>query len=265
MDPGDTIRVLGPIDVVRAVRALTVGGRHLRALLGALVVGAGHSVTIDQLEIAMWGEDRVPDAAHASLHTCVSRVRRLLGSDSVVLTDHAYRLDVVRAQIDALQFEDLFTTALDLRDDPQRRRDVCRDALALWRGDAFGDLFDAEPFRLEAMRLDGLRISTMELALAAELQLGRHAVVTAELESAVHEHPYRERFWHLLVDALIAGDRRVEAATACRQLRTVLADAGIEPGERLEQLEHRLLVIDGLGGTGEGPGAAAGCRVASGT
>jgi DNA-binding SARP family transcriptional activator len=236
------IRVLGPIDIVLAGRVEPIGSHQVRALLGALVVGAGHSVAIDLLEAAMWGEDRVPESAGATLHTVVSRLRHVLGDDAVRLVDHSYQLDVYRDQIDALRFEDLFTAALDAEGDPALRRTHCRQALALWRGDPFGDLYDVEPFRLEAMRLDQLRLSTMELALAAELELGRHAIVTAELESAVHEHPYRERFWHLLIDALIAGDRRVEAAAACRQLRAVLAEAGLEPGERLEQLERRLSI-----------------------
>lgn len=240
MDCSDMIRVLGPIDVVRARRVTPIGSHQLRALLGALVIGAGHSVPVDLLEAAMWGEGRVPEAAGGSLHTSVSRLRQLVGGETIILTDHSYRLDVHRDQIDALRFEDLFTTALDTEDDPHRRRASCREALALWRGDPFGDLCDTESFRLEAMRLDQLRLSAMELALAAELALGRHAIVTAELESAVHEHPYRERFWHLLIEALIAGDRRVEAAAACHRLRAVLADAGLEPGERLEQLERRL-------------------------
>lgn len=240
MDHADLIRVLGPIDVVRSGHVLPIGSHQLRALLGALVIGAGHSVAIDLLEAAMWGEDHVPSAASGSLHTCVSRLRQLLGHQAISLTDHAYRLDVRRDQIDALCFEDLLTAALDAGDDPRLRRTQCRRALGYWRGEAFGDLADAEPFRLEAMRLDQLRLSAMELALASELELGRHAIVTAELESAVHEHPYRERFWHLLIEALIASDRRIEAAAACRRLRELLADAGLEPGERLVQLEQRL-------------------------
>lgn len=254
MDPGDRIRVLGPIDVVRDGRVVTIGSRQVRALLGALVVGAGRSVPIDLLEAAMWGEDHVPDTASDSLHTCVSRLRQLVGNETIELADHAYRLDVRRDQIDAMCFEDLFVAALDAADDPPLRRTRCRTALALWRGEPFGELSDAEPFRLEAMRLDQLRLSAMELALDAELALGRHAVVTAELESAVQEHPYRERFWHLLIEALIEGDRRIEAAGACRRLRRLLGDAGLEPGARLVELEHRLSISPTT--TDGGPDAA---------
>jgi DNA-binding SARP family transcriptional activator len=234
------IRVLGPIDLVRDDAVVTLGSSHLRYLLGMLVIAAGHSVSSHRLEAAIWGES-LPASADDSLHTYVSRLRHVLGHDLIELRNHGYALVVTRDQIDALRFEDLFVTAEQSRSDPDACLALCRRALDMWRGDPFGDLADAEPFRLEAMRLAELRSATMELALGCELALGRSANVVAELESAVLEYPYRERLWYLLIDALDREERRVEALRAAQRLRAVLADAGVGVSDELKMLEDRIL------------------------
>jgi DNA-binding SARP family transcriptional activator len=242
----DMIRVLGPIDLLTGAGVVPVGGRNARALLAALVVAAGHAVPTDALLDAVWG-DSPPSTGDEMVHTYVSRLRQILGNDVIVRADHMYRLAVTRDQIDALRFEDLMVAATEARDEPSRCRVLCHQALDLWRGEPFGDLFDEEAFRLEAMRLDELRVSTMELALEAELALGRNELVVAELASAVEEHPYRERLWHLLIEALVRSDRRVEALVACGRLRGVLAEAGLEAGTVVCDLEARIRQSSGVG------------------
>lgn len=243
MQRDHSIRVLGPIDLVTPAGVRTVGSRNARALLGALVVAAGRNVPVEQLQFVLWG-DAPPHSADNSLQTYVSRLRHLLGNDAVVRADHSYRLVVERDQIDALQFEDLLVRATEERSDPHARHATCRAALALWRGEPFGDLGDDETFRLEAMRLEELRLAVVELDLEAEIALGHHEIVTAELESAVLEHPLRERLWYLLAEALLCADRRVEALRTCQRLRETLADAGLEPGPGLRAIEDRIFRSD---------------------
>jgi DNA-binding SARP family transcriptional activator len=240
MDGSDLIRVLGPVDIVLGGQATGMGSRHGRALLAALVVAAGHAVSIRQLEAAVWGDDP-PRSADDSLHTYVSRLRHLLGHDTIERVDHSYRLAVGRGQIDALRFEDLLAEAEQHRSDPETCLRLSREALALWRGEPFGDLADVDAFRLEAMRLEELRVAAMELALESELALGGSGIVVAELDSAVEEYPYRERLWYLLIRALQRDDRRVEALRACQRLREVLAEAGLGPGDELRTLEAEVL------------------------
>lgn len=239
MRHGHQIRVLGPIDLLTPDGIRSIGSRHARRLLGVLVVAAGHAVSIDQARYALWGE-RPPPSADNTLQTYISRLRRLLGSGTIRRADHTYRLDVERDQIDAIRFEDLLIEAEDHRDDPTRVSALCRTALTLWRGEPFGDFVDDEPFHLESIRLDQLRLACMELALESELSIGRHEIVLAELESVVQEHPYRERLWYLLIDALLRDERRIEALQACRRLRESLAEAGLGASSELEHLEDRV-------------------------
>ena len=229
------VRVLGPVDVWTPAGAIEVGGARQRALLGALATGAGRAVSADQLQQVVWGDDP-PRTATNTLQTYISHVRELLGDAAIIRRDHSYKLDLRVVDVDALEFERLVRRAR-ADDDASRRWRLCRAALRLWRGAAFGDLADEPSFQLETYRLEELRLTAMELSMGADLELGRHDLVVGELESAVREYPYRERLWHLLVRALVLGDRRVEALRTCEELRRVLADAGITPGEELAELE----------------------------
>ncbi len=141
-----------------------------------------------------------------------------------------------------MRFEDLLTQATELRSEPEHCESLCREALQLWRGTPFGDLSDDDPFRLEAIRLEALRLATIELDLESELALGRHEIVVAELQGAVEEHPYRERLWYLLIEALLLDDRRVEALRTCSRLRDCLAEVGLGVSEELSHLEDRILL-----------------------
>lgn len=240
MQPGKIIRVLGPIDVLTPGGPVSVGGHHARALLGGLVLAAGRSVSIPQLERTIWG-DAPPPSADSSLQTYIWRLRRILGPGAVEHVERSYRLDARRDQIDALCFEDLLASANDARDDPERCSALCREALALWRGMPFGELADEEPFWLEAMRLDELRIATMRVLLEAQVASGRLEVAIAELACVVREHPYREHMWHLLIEALRQDGRRTDALLACHRLRANLAELGIEPGDELAAIEAELV------------------------
>lgn len=235
-----TVRVLGPVDVMTSDGPRSVGGAQPRAVLAALAIGAGHAVEIDQLFRTLWG-DQLPDSAANTLQSYISDLRYLLGATTIKRVDHAYELDVGPDHIDAVRFERLLGEAIAAKDDPEECSRRCRDALGLWRGRPFGDLADDEPFRLEAYRLDELRLAAMELSIEADLALGNHELIVSELEVAIEEHPYREHLWYLLIEALAACGRRVEALRVCRRLRTVLAEVGVQPNDDLRALEQQIL------------------------
>ena len=233
------VRLLGPIDVLTTAGPVAVGGHSRRVLLGGLALRAGHAVPIDELSEMLW-PDGPPQTAGNIIQSYVSHLRHEFGNGLIVLTDHSYMLDLESVDIDALQFEGLARRAYAV-DDLEQRLECCRDGLALWRGRPFGELANEEYFELETYRLDSLREAVMELSLDTELQLGRHDLIVGELESAVREHPFNERLWLLLIEALAVGDRRVEALRACGELRRTLGSVGIEMGERVAALERRIL------------------------
>ena len=66
----------------------------------------------------------------------------------------------------------------------------------------------------EVPRLAELRLQAAELGVDAELRLGRHGVVIAELERMAAAHPLRERLHALLMLALYHDGRQAEALAA---------------------------------------------------
>jgi len=66
----------------------------------------------------------------------------------------------------------------------------------------------------EIARLDHLRLDVIEGRLEAELALGMHAELVAELEALVGEHPFRERLWGQLMLALYRSGRQADALEA---------------------------------------------------
>jgi DNA-binding SARP family transcriptional activator len=240
MRTGHVIRVLGPIDILTPQGPSAVGGRHQQIVLAALVLSVGHAVPADHLVDMVWGEE-VPSSAGATLLSHVSRLRSLIGQDSIVRQNHSYVLNADAASVDALCFEKLVAKAIDERREAERCRALCQEALSLWRGVPFGDLADDFPFRLEAIRLEEIRHSTMELRFESDLALGHHDLVVGAIEAAVEESPYRERLWYLLIEALSMQERRVEALRVCQDFRQALGEAGIEPRQRLADIEDALL------------------------
>jgi class 3 adenylate cyclase len=119
-----------------------------------------------------------------------------------------------------------------------RRRSACRGA-------PLADLA-YEPFaQREIARLEDLRAGALEQLIEAKLALGSHAEVISQLEPLITEHPYRERLRAQLMLALYRCDRKADALQAYQDARRQLVEElGIEPGERLRELERAILAQD---------------------
>lgn len=233
------VRVLGPIDLVVAGTVTPLGSRFGRMLLATLALSANHMISTDELAQVLWG-DTPPRSRDNTLQTYVSRLRHLIGAWRIIAEDHCYQLTITPHELDALVFESRISEALGLRDEPVRCMDITRSALNLWRGAAFGEFAEKDPFRLEAIRLHEMRLAAMELRFECELALGHEAIVVGALEAMVEEYPYRERMWYMLIAALSLSGRRVEALRACRRLREILAEVGLEPTEGIRELEEEV-------------------------
>ncbi|MBA2443816.1 MAG: tetratricopeptide repeat protein, partial [Nocardioidaceae bacterium] len=123
--------------------------------------------------------------------------------------------------------------------------EVAAAGLDLWRGPAFGDLADFAFAQSEALRLEAMRLETIEDLLEAELALGQHHHVVAELEMFVEEHPLRERSRGQLMLALHRCGRQADALGVYRAGRRQLIDElGLEPGKELQNLQQSILRDD---------------------
>ena len=99
--------------------------------------------------------------------------------------------------------------------------------------------------RLRSARLEELRLAATEARIDADLALGRHDALTAELEQLAAGHPVRERLHGQLMLALYRSGRQADALAAYGRVRGLLAgELGIDPGEPLRRLHASVLAHD---------------------
>ena len=237
--------LLGPLEVFRGEAVVAAGGQKRRALLARLLIEAGRTVSVDALVDALWGEAPPPTAVKM-VHIYVSQLRKELPLEALRTRPPGYVLEVAPEALDLLRFTRLCGEGrAALADgDAARAATLLRDALALWRGPALAEF--SEPFAAqEAAHLEELRLLALEDRLDADLALGRHAAVVAELQALVAAHPLRERPRGRLMLALYRAGRHADALATYHDLRVTLHDElGIDPSAALRELQVRILNQD---------------------
>ena len=247
--------ILGPLEVRSASDVVPIRRGLPRAILVALVLRRGHTVTADFLVDLLWG-DALPRNPANALQIQVSYLRKTLGAaqpdGSSVLETRAggYALLVQPEQVDAHRFEMAarsFTPLYTLRSQAElvQALEEVERALGMWRGDALEDVAGMEFARGEITRLEELRWVAMERRVDLQLRLGRHGDTVAEVSELVQRMPLRERFHEQLVLALYRSGRQADALRAYGDARrTLVEELGIEPGSDLRDLERRVLEQD---------------------
>ena len=236
-------RVLGPLEVLVDGRPVRLGAPKHRATLALLVCRPNTVVPSARLVDGLWG-DEPPASVGNLVQGYVSGLRKVLGKEAIETQGAGYVLRIERGALDLQRFEELAhdgSRALE-QGDPASASASFREALALWRGPALADLADEPALELVSNRLEELRVLALERRIEADLALGRHADVVAELEELIAEHPLRERPRGLLMTALYRSGRQADALGAYRNARVVLVDElGIEPSGWLTALHAAIL------------------------
>ncbi|WP_191908019.1 BTAD domain-containing putative transcriptional regulator [Nocardioides cynanchi] len=259
------VGVLGPVVARIDARAIDLGTPKQRALIAALALSAGRPVAVDVIVDLLWG-DAPPAGVAGTLQAYVSGLRRVLEptrqrrAPATVLVTAApgYALRLAAGALDAERFERVVDEQhrrlrlLSGHGPPALSADellagarALEEALGLWRGTPYAELEDAPRAVAERTRLEELRLVAREDLAVAELALGRHATVAADLEAMTAEHPLRERLWGLRALALTRAGRQADALQVLREVRDVLDDElGIEPGAELRDLQTAVLRQD---------------------
>jgi DNA-binding SARP family transcriptional activator len=248
-------RVLGNLEGVYDGRPIDVSGSRQRALLAVLLLRANEMVSRDRLIDELWGEMPPATAANA-LAALVARLRKALPPDVLLSRPGGYELRIARQAVDLHRFETLAddgSSAL-AAGDPAQASDLLRAALSLWRGPALAE-FEYAPFAQAAIvRLEELRLVVLERRIEADLVLGRHGELAAELQGLVAQHPLRDRLRGQLMLTLYRSGRQAEALEVYRTGRqTFIEDLGIEPSPELQELERAILRQDASIGAPEAP------------
>ncbi len=247
------VRILGPLEVLRAGSPLALGGTKQRSVFAMLALRVNRVVSIDFLVDGLWGSAPPTDPVNV-VQVYVSRLRKVLrphgdkdGPDGAVLRRApGYLLQLDPEQLDLYCFERLAGEGRrGLPEAPDLAAAALGGALDLWRGRPLAE-FAEEPFaRRETPRLEELRLNTLSARIQADLLLGRHAELVGELEGLTVRHPLNEGLLGQLILTLYRSGRQAEALDALRRARKAFADElGIELGRELRDLEAAVLTQD---------------------
>jgi DNA-binding SARP family transcriptional activator/tetratricopeptide (TPR) repeat protein len=244
-------KVLGPLGVIGGDGIpIDLPGASLRRLTCFLLAKAEVVVSADSLTDTL-------ELTPGALRVSVSRIRRVLGFATLVSVPSGYQL---RADgVDSRDFERLVASATTT--DPISQRRFLEDALALWRGDPYGEFVHEEWALVEWRRLTELHTAAVEDLVGLMLENGEWAAVVATLEPLIAAHPLRDRPRGLLMRALAASGRRTDALRAFQDYRTLLIEEiGTEPSSELVTLDRaiasgnvELPPVVSETGQGEGP------------
>ena len=237
-------RLLGVVDVRMGPYAIPITAAKQRVVLAVLLLNANRVVSTRELIRYVW-DSKPPASARITVQNYVMRLRRSLDDGGALSTrPDGYLIRADTAQLDVLRFSELIASADVARADGDLRRTTARlrEALALWRGQALADV-PSESLRREVLPvLAEQRMRAVEARVDADLRLGHHRGLVAELRELTSQHPLRERFWAQLMLALHRSARQAEALDAYRRLRVVLADElGLGPTEELRELHQAIL------------------------
>jgi DNA-binding SARP family transcriptional activator/Tfp pilus assembly protein PilF len=242
--------ILGPVRIVAADGAgdqpVSLPPKE-RTVLAALLLRAGEVVSVDSLARALW-EDSPPSGARNAIQTHIKQLRRLLGTDAgrIVTRAPGYLIELEPGQLDLHVFIEHRARAATAATSGEwaRSAQLLAEALELWQGEPLSNVSSALR-RTEAPRLAEVRLEALEARIDADLRLGRHDALAAELHGLAAAQPFRERLWEQLMLALYRGGRQGEALAAYRRARDELrSELGIDPGASLQRLHMRMLSAD---------------------
>ena len=235
------VAVLGPLKVDGAALS-----PRERAVLSALLVRGGTTVSTGELADAVWNDD-VPTTWRKQLQAAISILRRTLGARAIVTEAGGYRTALPPDEVDSSRFALLIERARELAaaGEADRAVDVYRRAFELWRGAPYPDLMDWPDAAAEADRLEQLHVVAEEESLELRMFAADARSVIPEAERQLRAAPLRESRWALLALANYRAGRQAEALETLRAARThLLEEVGLEPGRVLVDLEASILRQD---------------------
>jgi DNA-binding SARP family transcriptional activator len=163
--------------------------------------------------------------------------------DGALLTvPPGYLLSPNQVGTDLAEFDDLAARGMRAADggEPATASALLGEALALWRGPAFGDVRSGT-IRTAAEHLDSRRLLTAETKAETDLVLGRYATVVTELSGWLITHPRRERSLGLTMLALHRLGCRADALSLYQAMGQ---EPGPQPSAWLRSLYQRILADD---------------------
>ncbi|MFJ8043423.1 BTAD domain-containing putative transcriptional regulator [Kitasatospora sp. NPDC096147] len=228
-------------------------GRHLptapkqRQLLGLLLLHANQMMPVRTYVTEIWGGHPPPSAA-TTLQTYVMQLRRMLARmpsvggreaahERLRTAGQGYQLMVETDELDLLRFERLVDLAGRAAGDDVMVARLLRGALALWDRPVLADVRTGPVLEAAVTHWEARRLQVHETYLDAQLRLGRHREVLAELAVLTRRHPVHEALHARYMAALQQSGRIGDALEVADRLTGRLArDLGIAPGPAIGRI-----------------------------
>jgi DNA-binding SARP family transcriptional activator len=248
MDPGISVTVLGSWLVRDGTAAVTIPFGQLRVLLSSLLLADGAPVRVGTLATQLWTGDP-PARVRGTVHTYVTRLRRLLGDDAILTCPaDGYRLRVDRDRVDLYRFRDLLRRA-GAAHDPGDELALLHLALRTWQGRPFAGVESPWLERDVVPLLTEEWLAATERRIDLEVAQGGAGAPIAELRELTAAYPLREALWSRLISALYRSGRRADALAAYQQIRILFQDElGLDLGDDLQRLHEAVLRDDPAAG-----------------
>lgn len=257
------IDILGVLDVRENGVSVAPTAPKPRQVLALLALHADQVVPVSALIEELWA-GQPPRSARTTLQTYVLQLRDLItlalerdaaadpaaaprrsAKDVLVTSPGGYMLVSGDGTSDVREFERLAGMGYRAMDagDFQGAARLLRDALGLWSGAAFADVHTGAQLEMEAQRLEESRLCALDQRIEADLRLGRHRELLAELTVLTRRYRTHENLHAQFMLALHRSGRRGEALDAYHRLRgTLVRDLGLEPSARLRRLQQSILM-----------------------
>ncbi|MEV8309136.1 AfsR/SARP family transcriptional regulator [Streptomyces flavidovirens] len=251
------IQVLGPLSAeVNGGSIVPTAGKP-RQILALLAFYPGRVMPVPTLMEEIWGTE-LPQSAMTTLQTYILQVRRRLGTamgpdnpgsaKDILATRHGgYMLQIPPECVDVHRYEQLIAEGRRAGDegDDEGSANAFRSALGIWNGPALVDVRLGPILEIEVMRLEESRLVTVERRIDADLRLGRHAELIAELTDLIARHPQHEGLHSQAMVALYRSGRQATALDVYRRLRgRLIEELGVEPSPQLQRLHQAILAVD---------------------
>ncbi|RII13498.1 Regulatory protein AfsR [Streptomyces sp. YIM 130001] len=251
------IQVLGPLCAAVNGGSIVPTAGKPRQVLSLLALYPRRVMPISTLMEEIWGTEP-PPSAMTTLQTYIMQLRRGLGTamgpdapgaaKDVLATRHGgYLLQIPPESVDVHAYERLAGEGQDAfeQGDDERAARSFRQALALWQGPVLVDVRLGPVLEIEVMRLEESKLVTTERRIDADLRLGRHAELLAELADLIARHPQHEGLHAQAMLALYRSGRQASALDVYRKLRgRLVEELGVEPSPQLQRMHQALLAVD---------------------
>nr|CCB84776.1 CphR protein [Streptantibioticus cattleyicolor NRRL 8057 = DSM 46488] len=245
-----TIRLLGPVTLVKDDVPIPVKGQRQRRFLASLALRPGQVVAKEAIIEDSW-DGEPPQTVSGQLQTSAWMIRTALAEaglprDALGSYDHGYALRVPPHAVDLFVFREAVRGARELHTagKDEAAGEQLDAGLGLWTGPAFADATSGR-LRLRGQALQEEWTAAVGLRALIDVTLGHYDDAITRLSELVDRDPFREDLYVSLMKAYYAEGRQADAIQVYHRAKDILREQiGISPGERMTTVMQAILRQD---------------------